>query len=353
MSIWDQPILHQPLRDWLTALAIAAGSWLLARLVYRLSATLIQRLAKRTPTHLDDLVLGTLQGPAVVLITLFGFFVAYQQLDFPATVDHWTMHVYRASLALCVTWLVVRVVQAVLREYLFPYAQRNGSQMDESLLPTILRSVGIILWGLGFIVALNNVGYDVSALLAGIGITGLALAMAAKDTVANIFGGITVFADRPFRVGDRIRIDGYDGTVMHVGIRSTRIRTIGGPVVVVPNFKFTDTILENVSQERALRVRHELGLVCETKPEKIEEAIAVLRTIVNDHPDDLLPDHVASFQAFKDWSLTLVFIYHVRPGRNADDVQSRVNLEVLKRFAAHGLVFAYPTQVQYTPPSPA
>lgn len=346
MTMWEQTILGQPLHDWIVALAIAAGGWLAGQLVYRLSAVALRRWTRRTTTRLDDLVVSTLQGPAVVLITLFGFLVAYENLEFPDQVDRWMSHVYHAALALCVTWLVVRVVKAVLREYLFPYARRNGSQVDESLLPTILRTVSIILWGLGLIVALNNVGYDVSALLAGIGISGLALAMAAKDTVANVFGGITVFADRPFRVGDRIRIDSYDGTVMHVGIRSTRIRTLEGPILVIPNFKFTDTILQNVSEESARRVRHELGLTYDTTPERIEEAIALLRAIVQDHQDDLMPEHAATFQTFGDWSLTLVFVYHIRRGRSIEEAQTRVNLEVLKRFTAHGLQFAYPTQVQ-------
>lgn len=351
MTMWDQPVLGQPVHAWIVALGIAAGGWVLGQLLYWVSARVLRRLAKRTSSRLDDIIVSTLQGPAVVAVTLLGFFIGYGNLEFPDQVDKWLLHAFRAAITLCVTWLVVRIVQALLREYLFPYAKRSGSQMDESLLPTVLRTVGLVLWGLGAVVALNNVGYDISALLAGIGISGLALAMAAKDTVANVFGGITVFADRPFRVGDRIRIEGFDGTVMHVGIRSTRLRTIEGPVVVIPNFKFTDTVLANVSAENARRVRHELGLVCETSPADMEKAIALLGAIVKDHQDDLLPEHTASFQAFRDWSLTIVFIYHIRKVRDVDAVQSRVNLDVLRRFAEQGLAFAYPTQVQYGPPS--
>ena len=180
----------------------------------------------------------------------------------------------------------------------------------------------------------------------GIGIGGLALAMAAKDTLANIFGGVTVFMDKPFRVGDRVRLAGYDGTVEEVGIRSTRIRTLEGPTLVVPNIKFTDTILENVSQEPSRRVRHELGLVCETTPEKLEEAIALLNKLVDDHRSLLEEERLVSFTTFKDFALGIVFIYHIRRGADIFATQNVIHIELMRRFAAAGLLFAYPTQVE-------
>ena len=197
------------------------------------------------------------------------------------------------------------------------------------------------------VVALNNAGYDVAALLAGIGIGGLALAMAAKDTLANIFGGLTVFADRPFIVGDRVRIDEHDGIIDEVGLRSTRIRTLDGPVVSIPNHRFTDGIVVNVSAEPRRRVRQELGLVLETTPEQIEEAMNILRGIAAEVNDRITEDTTVGFIGFSDHSLTLLFIYHVQQRSAVVDVQTKVNLEILRRFRAAGLQLAYPTSVQY------
>lgn len=342
-------IFGQRLADWLIALAIVLGAWWVGKLFYRATAWLLSRIAGRTATKLDDILLSTLQGPAVMGITLIGGHLAFLRLHFSTSVTHMVNQGFKAAWTLCVTWLLARFCGALLRQYLLPLASRHErSETDRNMLDLAIRATSIILWGMGIIAALNNVGYDVSALIAGIGISGLALAMAAKDTVANLFGGATILADRPFNLGDRIRVDGHDGTVMWIGMRSTRIRTLHGSVVVIPNFKFTDSTVENVSESTSTHVRHDLGLLCETPPERMERALQVLTEIVEQHADDLEPTHVACFEAFKDWSLNIVFIYRVRKGRSMDAVRNRINLEILRRFAAEGLEFAYPTQLGIT-----
>ncbi|HEY0975881.1 MAG TPA: mechanosensitive ion channel family protein [Flavobacteriales bacterium] len=346
MSMWQQTILGQTLHDWLLALSIAAGGWVIGQLLYRISSSWMTRMAARTKNRFDDVLVSTLQGPAVVVVTLIGFFIAFQQLEVSARVETNVLHGFKAAWTICITWLVVRAIGGLLREFLVPMAERHSSSaMNENMLQLVVRSATVVLWGMGLIAALNNVGYDVSALIAGIGISGLALAMAAKDTVANLFGGVTVFADRPFTIGDRIRIGGYDGTVMSIGMRSTRIRTLEGPVVVVPNFKFTDTILENISEEKDRRVRLELGLTYDTTPQDMERAMALLSQIVHEQGQYLSPEHTVFFNAFKDWALNIVFVYRIRKGQDIEAAQSRVNLAILDRFATEGLEFAFPTQV--------
>lgn len=333
--------------EWTTALMIAVGSWFVAKGLYWLFAVGLRKLARRTSSRVDDVLLETLGQPVVVLVTLVGFYIAFQRMDFTGSMAFYGGHAFKVAWALTMTWLVVRVVSALLHEYLLPYAKQRGmTSMDASVEEMTVRSVSMLIWGVGIVAALNNAGYNVNALLAGIGIGGLALAMAAKDTVANVFGGISVFTDQPFRTGDRIRIGGYDGFVLRVGMRSTRIRTIEGPIVVVPNFKFTDSILENVSEEAGRRVKHELGLVYETSPERLERALQVLNDLVNAHQEDLMPERIACFSAFRDYSLILTFVYHIRKGRPIEEVQNRIHLDLLRRFAAEKLEFAYPTQVQ-------
>ena len=346
LSIWTESYYGNTVHTWAISLSFATGAWILARAFYWVSDRFLGKLTARTSTKLDDLLLVTLRGPLVVLLTIAGFVVGYQQLDFPGHVDRWTGKVFHAAIAIAVTWLIARLLDALLREYLTPYTQRTESTLDDHMLPVVRKGTAALIWGLGIVVALNNAGYDVGALLAGIGIGGLAIAMAAKDTMANIFGGITVYTDKPFRVGDRVRINDYDGEVLEVGIRSTRIRTLEGPVVVVPNHKFTDSLLENVTQEPSRRVRHDLGLIYETPPEKMELALRVLKEIVTDHQEVLEEDHLASFVAFKDYSLNILFIYFIRKEADIFATQTRVHLEIMRRFHANGLSFAYPTAVE-------
>ncbi len=347
--MWQRTILDHTIEEWVSALAIAVGAWLLGKFLYWLFAVVLRRWTERTKTRVDDVILDTIGQPVVLLVTLAGFLVAFRRMDFSEKVTFYTDHGFKVAWTLGITWLVARVAGSLLREYLLPYAKERGiSNMDASVQGLTVRAAAILIWGIGIIAALNNAGYNVNALLAGVGISGLAMAMAAKDTVANRFGGITVFTDQPFRVGDRIRIGGYDGTVLRVGIRSTRIRTIDGPVVVVPNFRFTDTVVENVTEEESRRVRHELGLVCETPPDRMERALAVLHELVDAHQADLLPQRSVVLNAFGDFSLKVVFIYYIRKGRSIDEVQNRVHVDLLRRFASEELEFAYPTQVGIT-----
>ena len=347
--LWTQQFYNNSLGQWVTAFSIALGAWFIGKLLYWGSANLLKRLAARTATQLDDILITTLRGPLVVLITIFGFYLGYMQLDVPPRVELWADRAFKVGLALALTWLIARLLDTMVQEYLLPKASRNETVMvDAQLVPVVRSSIKVLVWVLGLVMALNNGGYDVGALLAGIGIGGLALAMAAKDTVANIFGGITVFADKPFRVGDRIRIQDHDGVVIEVGIRSTRLRTMEGPVVVVPNHKFTDSMVENVSEELSRRVRHELGLIYETPPAKLEEAVQILEQVVNDHQDVLEAERLVSFNAFKEYSLNILFIYYIRKEADIFRTQTRIHMDVMRRFAAAGLEFAYPTQVEYS-----
>jgi MscS family membrane protein len=346
MSFWEQTFYSNTIKQWSLALLIAFGVWLGSRILYWISANVLKSITERTKNRLDDILLRTLQQPVILLLTLMGLLVAYHQLEVPERLHLWMQAAYHAAVTISVTWLLARVVDAMITEYLLPYAQRNDTRIDDHLVPMARRGLGVMIWVIGIIVALDNAGYNVGALLAGLGIGGLALAMAAKDTVANIFGGITVLTDKPFLVGDRIRINGYDGIVLEVGIRSTRIRTLEGPVLVIPNFKFTDSMLENVSEEQSRRVRHELGLVYETPPEKVNEAVALLNKLVDDHQDILTPERLASFIAFKDFSLNILFIYYIRKEADIFAAQTLIHTELLARFHAAGLSFAYPTSVE-------
>ncbi|MGV3637944.1 MAG: mechanosensitive ion channel family protein [Flavobacteriales bacterium] len=333
-------------QQWFDAALIVVAGWLLGKLVSWSGSSLLRNLASRTANTVDDELVHVLRRPLVTLVTLLSLVLGYQQLTVPAHVDKWMERIFHVSIALAVTWAIARVLDTLLGAMLRNRSLQSEDPGDGQFIPVVRSAIKALIWGLGFVVALNNAGYDVGALLAGIGIGGLALAMAAKDTLANIFGGVTVFTDKPFRVGDRVRLNGYDGFVQEVGIRSTRIRTIEGPIVVVPNIKFTDSVLENVSQEPSRRVRHDLGLVYGTTTDQIQQAIGILEQLVRDHRDDLEAEHAAYFNAFKDFSLNIVFTYHIRKGKDIFGVQTRVNLDLLDRFRQAGLEFAYPTQVE-------
>ena len=199
------------------------------------------------------------------------------------------------------------------------------------------------MWILGIISGLTNAGYDVGALLAGVGIGGLAMAMAAKDFVANIFGGVTVFIDKPFTVGDRIKVNGIDGTVQEIGIRSTRLSTLENRMVTIPNHQFTDQMVENVTAEPSRKMKVVLGLTYDTTPEQIQQAVDILTAIVSD-AGRTENEYTVWFSGFGDFSLNVTCIYFIRKGEHWAHVPGEINMEILKRFNEAGLDFAFPTQ---------
>jgi MscS family membrane protein len=170
--------------------------------------------------------------------------------------------------------------------------------------------------------------------------------MAAKDTVSNVFGGFTIFTDQPFKINDRIKIAGFDGTVVEIGVRSTRLKNLEGRIVTIPNAKFADAPVENVSLEPSRKVKLDLGLTYAMSAEQMQAGMDLLQTInaENEHTEE---NPVISFNGFGDFAMNIMFIYYIKKGEDIAATQSEINMEILKRFNKAGLEFAFPTQTIY------
>ena len=346
-SFFSKEFYHNTVGEWAIALVILFGSFVAAKLIYWIFGNIIKRFSQKTKTKIDDIIVDMLEEPIVLALTIFGLWYGFRQLVFPDSINEWVNMVYHVLIAITVTWLIARLVDAIIREYLIPLAEKTESTMDDQMIPVIRKGLRAVIWILGIIVALNNAGYNVGALLAGLGIGGLALAMAAKDTVANIFGGITIFTDKPFKINDRVKLNGFDGNVTEIGLRSTRLRTLEGRIVTIPNSKFTDGMVENVSVEPSRKVVLNLGLVYETPAARMEKAMELLKEIGASHPS-LEEDVIVGFNNFGDFSLGIIFIYYIKNGEDIIGTQSAINLEIMRKFEEHQLEMAFPTQTVYT-----
>lgn len=338
---------HNTIGQWAIALGILLASFVLAKLIYWIFGNVIKKITDRSKTKIDDIIVDTLEQPVIFGLTIFGLWYGIHQLVFPDNINLWITNVYHVLIAITVTWLVARLVDAIIKEYLIPLTEKTESDMDDQLIPVIRKGLRSVIWILGIIVALNNAGYDVAALLAGLGIGGLALALAAKDTVANIFGGVTIFTDKPFKMNDRIKISGFDGTITEIGIRSTRLKTLDGRIVTIPNSKFTGGLVENVSLEPWRKVVLNLGLVYDTPADKMQLALDLLNEIAKSN-ENIDEEPITGFNKFGDSALGIIFIYYIKKGADILKTQSEINLEIMKQFEANGLEMAYPTQTVYT-----
>lgn len=332
--------------DWLIALAIIVGALLVGKALYWIFGNIVKQFTKKTKTRLDDIVIDMIEEPIVFIVTIAGVWYGINRLELPETAERWLGNIIQFLIILTIAWLITRLLDSFYKEYVVPLVSKTETDLDDQLLPILQKGTKLTVWSVGTIVALNNAGYDVGALIAGLGIGGLALAMAARDTVSNVFGGLTIFADRPFKLHDRIQIAGFDGFIRDIGVRSTRLETLEGRLVTIPNSKFSDTPVENVSLEPSRKVVSNLGLTYDTTPEQMKRAMEILQDIVaqNDSAEDKV---LVSFNAFGDSAMNILFIYYIKSGADILGTQTDINMEILSRFTAEELEFAFPTQTLY------
>ena len=346
MDIFERTFYGNTIGQWGLTLLIIVLTLVVGKLVYWITSNVVRRFTAKTKTRLDDIIIDMVEEPAVIALTVVGIWYGISRLTLPDAVDHYIKHGSQFLVVICVTWLIARLLDAMFEEYLVPLAAKTETDLDDQLLPLLRKSTRLAVWSLGIIVALNNAGYNVGALLAGLGIGGLALAMAAKDTVSNIFGGVTIFVDRPFIINDRVKVVGYDGVIKEIGLRSTRLETRAGRIVTIPNATFADRPVENVSMEPSRRVDVDLGLTYDTPLAKMREAVAILNKIIDDNPD-LEQDRRVSFNTFGDFAMNIYVRYFIKGGADIWGTKSEVSFSILEQFQEAGLEMAYPTQTVY------
>jgi MscS family membrane protein len=342
----EKTFYHNTVADWAISLLIILGSVIVGKIIYWFFGNIVKKLTSKTETKIDDIIVDMIEEPIVLALTIVGLWYGLHRLDFTESWYDMMGKVYHILLTINVTWLIARLIDAIIQEYVVPLTEKTESDLDDQIIPIVRKGLRSAIWILGVIVALNNAGYDVTAMIAGLGIGGLALAMAAKDSVANIFGGIMVFTDKPFKVGDRIKINGFDGTIEEVGIRTSRMRTLEGRLVTIPNAQFTGDMVENVSEEPTRKVILNLGLTYDMSAEKMEKAIATLKEIAANNKE--IEENISvGFNSFGDFSLGIIFIYYIKKESDILNTQTDMNLAILREFGKHGLDMAFPTQTIY------
>jgi MscS family membrane protein len=243
-------------------------------------------------------------------------------------------------LIVCAAWFAARFS----REFFVEYTQRN-TKLDKTVIYALQRALVVLIWLVAAISTLQTLGINLGALIATLGIGTAAVALAAQDILKNIIAGITLFIDRPFRIGEYIKTKEVEGYVRRIGLRSTSMETFDKRLITLPNHKMTDMAIENVSGEPSRRVVLKLGLVYQTTPPKMQEALDILTSLPKT-VQCLAPDTVATFSGYGDFALEVTFIYYIKKKYEGEVLQvtSKVNFAIFKLFADAGLNFAYPTQ---------
>ncbi|MBP7049741.1 MAG: mechanosensitive ion channel [Phycisphaerae bacterium] len=335
--------------QWAQACLIVLGAVVLGRFLYWLIGKTIKRAASRTRTHLDDILVDMLEEPIVFGVIIAGIWYGLKTLTLPEQADETIDKIAYILFILNIAWLITRVFDAVIREYLIPFATKTESDLDDHLIPIVSKGIKLSVWIIALIMALDNAGFDVLAILGGLGIGGLAFALAAQDSVANFFGSVAIFIDKPFRVGDRVQVEGYDGVVTAVGLRTTKIRTrYEGRIVTIPNQIVAKSDITNVETENGRQVFAVYRLTPDMDDKQIVLAMDLLKSIAQSDPDTM-EKVVTGFFAITEYSRDIMLLYWVKPEASNLQTRTRINLEIVRQFQKHNvqLVKANPVHTKW------
>ncbi|MBI2548248.1 mechanosensitive ion channel family protein [Candidatus Woesearchaeota archaeon] len=353
VDVLEYSLLGNTVREYILSLLILLGSFIVGKMFYSLSKNQIRKITAKTKTKFDDIFLEVVEKPLVALMVIFGFYFAMHVLVVNDLVWKVFWGIFVAAVTLDVAYFVLKFLDAMILEYIVPITERTESKLDDQLIPILRKTTKVIVIIMTVLVMLANFGYNITSILAGLGIGGLAFALAAQDTLGNMFGSFSIFADKPFHVKDHIIVAGYDGTVEEVGMRSTRIKTLEGTEVTIPNKLVANAGIENISRRAGRKIKTMIGLTYDTPAAKVEEAIATIQDVLK-NTKGIKEESFVFLDDFGTHSLQIQFIYwiiyDVDFGK-AMAVKNQVNLMVKQRMESAGITLTSPTQALPVKPS--
>lgn len=331
------------LSDWLIALAIAAAAFLGLKLVNTLLVRRLRALAKRPRIAFAGIAADVIDRTSAIVLFTFAIYLGARFLELdPDTVDTIGKIALLALLIQIGLWATVAISRVLEREA----EKRLASDAGTATLLGFARLIlAVMVWVLLLIVALENLEFDITGLIAGLGIGGIAIAFAVQGVLSDLFASISIVLDKPFVVGDFMIVDNVLGTVEHVGLSTTRVRALSGEQISVPNSDLVKSRIHNYKRMTERRVVFKIGVVYDTPPDKLAAMPRMIREIVEQQEKTRFDR--AHFQALGDFSLNFEIVYYVLdPDYNLYmDTQQAINLEIFRRFEAEGIEFAFPTQV--------
>lgn len=340
----------------LTAFAIVLGSFIARWIFSTFLERAARRLAQRTKTDLDDLLIQAVEKPMATGILIFGIYLAVHSFDLSPKAQEWLSTAFWIPYSFLIAWTMFRVVD-VLSVMLQRWAQRTESTLDDQLVPLVVRAAKVFVWILAVLMILQNMGYSISGLIAGLGVGGLAVAFAAQKTLSDVFGSAMLLIDRPFVLGDWIQSPNQEieGVVERIGFRSTSIRTFDQTLVSVPNSRLSDFVINNISERPVRRVWITIGLTYGTPVDKMQEAVSGIDALLRTHHEvDQNSTILVRFTEFGESSLNIMVYYFANTVVWADYLRIRedLNLRFMEVIEDLGLAIALPTRTVHVQSAP-
>lgn len=338
-------IFDSTLRDWLTALGLALTINVTLGAIKWLILNKLAHIAGNTESDLDDSIVYIAKATRQWLILGVTLFIGTRYLNLPERVE--TVFIVTATVA---AFLQLGLwINAAMRFWLDRYRQR--ALENDAGSATSLAAMGfvgrVILWAALLLVMLDNLGVNVTALVAGLGVGGIAVALAVQNILGDLFASLSIVIDKPFVIGDFVVVDDMSGTIEHVGLKTTRVRSLSGEQIVIANSDLLKTRIRNYKRMYERRIVFHFGVLYQTTPEQLEAIPNMVREQIEATPNTRFDR--AHFQKFGDSSLDFEVVYWMTVPDYARymDAQQAINLGLVRRFKAAGIDFAYPTRTLF------
>lgn len=336
---WENTVL-----SYCIAFVVFLASVVLITLFNRILLSRIRKWAEKTSTSIDDFLVGIFHKLLVPLSYFGAFYLSVNTLVLDAVVKKLINILGVAVLTLLTARLATLVIGYVFRIY---SKRVKGGEALERSLQGIMRVTSFLIWALAVVFFLDNIGFKISTVIAGLGIGGIAVAMAAQALLKDFFSYFCILFDRPFEIGDFIIVGDYLGVVEYIGIKTTRIRSLSGEQLIFSNTDLTDSRVRNYKRMDKRRVVFKLGVTYDTSLEKLKEIPVIIKDIITNISDTAFDR--AHFLSYGDFSLIFEIVYYVM---GADynkymDIQQDINFKINEAFKKRGIEFAYPTQTIY------
>lgn len=304
-------------------------------------------MVAKTKTTLDDKLLNIIEPPLKLLVVALGFYLAVKWLDIKSF-ELIAISIEKTLITFIIFWILYRAVNEF--SYIFKkFSSKLNQNLSDDISNFISKFLKVIIIVIGAMTILDGWGINVSAFVASLGLIGMAFALAAKDTTANLFGSLVIFADKPFEKGDWILTPDVEGTIDSIGIRSTRVRTFAQALVSIPNAVIANSAITNWSQMGKRRIKMRLGLTYSTNTAQLENILKELREMLKSHPDVHQETIMVYFDKFEDSSLSLFCYFFTTTTVWASylGVREDINLKIMKIVEDNGAEFAFPSQSIY------
>jgi MscS family membrane protein len=307
----------------------------------------VRAWARKTTTKLDDLFLELVRGPIKIVAFVILLHIGMKVYAWPAALERFFSQALKIFVACSICYVLLKAIDMFIGIWQQRSSTPGNEQFSRQLLPLIRKSFKVFVVIVVALVTSQNLGINVTGLIASLSIGGLAVGLAAQDTLANLFGAVAILTDKPCRVGDRIQVDGVDGTVEAIGFRSTRVRSLDGYLVSIPNKTMGNAVITNIAQRPTIKTVMNFGLTYDTTADKVERATKILEEVFKPHP--MTADLVIGFNKFESSALNIqvVHFWNSTDGKAQLAGMQQLNLEVKRRFDAEGINFAFPSQTLY------